>query len=842
MWKNMKISWKILSGYAVSFLLMLLVGGIAIWRLNEINTTVTDLSENLVIDERLAHDITAQITASRLFANRYIFSPNQADLDKYNNELALLNQSLAQADKEITKGDRVKLLEAMHTDVDTYIATFNEIQTLIEDRSKVQAEVMDVEAPLAQEKFDALSESLDQDANVKALFHTDQARVAFERMRLNAFKYLVAGDTQWSDRFETRYLEFEAAINELETLEITLQQRQLANDANDIVITYAEAFRSVQSDYARQMDLFNNTLSVIGPRVAATSADMVESVAADLNTRSEETRNTVNQTFIVIVVAIAVAIGLGLLIGSIVSRGISNGLNQAARIAQQIATVDVQTMTQGMERLAEGDLTVKIEVTAASIPVDSNDEVGMMARSFNAIIENLHMMGESFRNTVEKLNGVLTEISENSNMLSAASTQLSVSADQAGQVTGQIATTIQQIAQGTTQQSESVARTASNVEQMGRAIEGVAKGAQQQAGSVARASDLTNQIMGIVQQVAGVTEEVKQDSTKAADRARSGSVTVQETINGMESIQAKVNLLGVKVTEMGKRSKQIDAIVQTIEEIASQTNLLALNAAIEAARAGEHGKGFAIVAEEVRKLAERASAATREIGGLINGIQDTIAEAVTAMDAGTQEVVNGVSQANQAGKSLDEILNAAEEVLHRAERVADATRSMNTASNELVAAMDNVSAVVEENTASTEEMAAGSNEVVQAIENIASISEENGAAAEEVSASAEEMSAQVEEVAASAQSLAEMAQTLMQLVGQFKLSNEQAADGHQPVRIKAAERRQPVPTIQPVTPSRVQPAPRRASVPTSHQTPSYISHEPVPSNGNGHKKFNGNGH
>jgi len=249
-----------------------------------------------------------------------------------------------------------------------------------------------------------------------------------------------------------------------------------------------------------------------------------------------------------------------------------------------------------------------------------------------------------------------------------------------------------------------------------------------------------------------------------------GSAIVEETLQGMQSIKVKVGVSAEKVLEMGKRSEEVGAIVETIEDIASQTNLLALNAAIEAARAGEHGKGFAVVADEVRKLAERSSQATKEIGGLISGIQKTVAEAVKAMDEGSKEVEIGVASANKAGTALADILVAAQDVNKQATLAGEAAGQMNTFAGELVAAVDSVSAVVEENTAATEEMAANSSEVTQAIESIASVSEENSAAIEQVSASAEEMSAQVEEVTASAQSLAELAQELQKVVNRFKLS------------------------------------------------------------------------
>jgi len=406
-------------------------------------------------------------------------------------------------------------------------------------------------------------------------------------------------------------------------------------------------------------------------------------------------------------------------------------------------------MAEAARAIASGDLTVEIQEKSPK------DELGL-----------------AFKQMVEDLRWQVGQVAENANSLSVASAQLAEASNQAGQATNQISITVQQVAKGTAQQSESVTATAASTEQLGRAIDGVAKGAQEQSHAVEKASTVTSQITSALQQVAGNADKVMQGSAGATETARKGAKIVEDTIRGMQSIKEKVGLSSNKVEEMGKRSDQIGAIVETIEDIASQTNLLALNAAIEAARAGEHGKGFAVVADEVRKLAERASAATKEIGGLIKGIQATVTEAVAAMGEGAQEVEVGVGRANQAGAALAEILDASEGVYAQAEQAAQAARQMNEAANELVNSVDAVSAVVEENTASTEEMAASSAEVTQAIENIASVSEENGAAIEQVSASTEEMTAQVEEVSAAAQSLAEMAHALQQVVKQFKLSQD----------------------------------------------------------------------
>ena len=375
----------------------------------------------------------------------------------------------------------------------------------------------------------------------------------------------------------------------------------------------------------------------------------------------------------------------------------------------------------------------------------------------------------AFNSEPSSLRGMISVLAENANHLMNVSSSLASSARASGQATSQIAITIQQIAKGTSEQAENISMTAGSVEQMSRAIDGVSRGAQEQASAVTKASQVATRINTAIEQVSNNALSVTRDSAEAARFSRDGAQTVKDTIAGMEVIRSKVRISAARVQEMGTRSEEIGAIVETIEDIASQTNLLALNAAIEAARAGEQGKGFAVVADEVRKLAERSSLATKEIAGLIKGIQKTIKEAVNAMQESAAEVEAGVGRANSSGEVLNHILTAAESVYKQAEEAGSAAARVSTAAGELVGAVDTVSAVIEENTAATEEMDANSSELSKSIENIASVSEQNSAAIEEVSASTEEVTAQVEEVSTSAAEMMEMAKNLQQIVVHFKL-------------------------------------------------------------------------
>ena len=465
------------------------------------------------------------------------------------------------------------------------------------------------------------------------------------------------------------------------------------------------------------------------------------------------------------IAAAIIAFGIGIYL----ARSISKAAGQMVATAEEIAQKDLSALALATAAMAEGDLTQTISFQVREVNYRSNDEMGELAQAFNLMVNSLQQTGLSFSQMMQRLRESVGKISQNSKVLMAASEQLASAANQTGLATTQIANTMQQISRGATQQSESISRTANSMVQMSQAIEGVSKGAQDQTLAVTHVLGTTDQITDAIEQVSSNADAGTKGSALAAKVAREGVLTVSATLTSMQNIQTKVNASAKKVQEMGERSEQIGTIVEMIEEIASQTNLLALNAAIEAARAGEQGKGFAVVADEVRKLAERASGATREIGGLVKDIQTTVTDAVTAMQAGSMEVETGVSQANLAGNALSEILNTAEEVNRQVKEIASSARHMSSLSGELASATHSVSSVVEQNNSATAKMDAGAGEMNIAIENIASVSKENSAAVEEVSASAEEMSAKVAEVNASAHDLAKMAESLMEIVVQFKL-------------------------------------------------------------------------
>ncbi len=334
------------------------------------------------------------------------------------------------------------------------------------------------------------------------------------------------------------------------------------------------------------------------------------------------------------------------------------------RVAANI-TSPVKALSADAKRIAAGDLSIKVDY-------QSRDEIGQLADSFRHMISNLQEL--------------IGKISLSSDMVASSATQLS-------SASAQIAAGAEEVAS--------------------------------QTGSVAAASE----------EMAATSSEIAKNCGIAADESTSANATAQEgttivdgTISTMQQIAEKVKESAKTVERLGSKSDQIGEIIGTIEDIADQTNLLALNAAIEAARAGEHGRGFAVVADEVRALAERTSKATKEIGVMIRAIQQETKEAVNAMEERVKEVGSGCAEAAKSGNALREIQ----------ERIGAVTIQVSQ-----------MATAVEEQTATTGEISGNIQQITQVIQVTAR---------------------EAQESAASAGQLARLAEELQQLTGQFKLA------------------------------------------------------------------------
>lgn len=360
-------------------------------------------------------------------------------------------------------------------------------------------------------------------------------------------------------------------------------------------------------------------------------------------------------------------------------------------LAETVAA-PLRKMEEVMAQVSEGDLTV-------SVRLRHRDEIGRLSRSLNTMIERIaDLIAKSMA------------LSEN---VLASSRQLALSAEQSTKITEGLAQKAQILSSTALEQAEVAERTRTVINEMSTGIQQVADNSQM---------------------VAAATET-------ATSTAEEGEGFVKKAIQQMQVINEAVAGMAETVRTLESKSEEIGQIVDVITAIAEQTNLLALNAAIEAARAGEQGRGFAVVADEVRKLAEESERAARQIAQRIQDIQSETSKAVSAMEKSTKEVVDGTEAVAKAGDAFEDIIKAVKEVSRQIQEVS----------------------------AASQQMAASTDSALQAVDATARMADKTSGEAQEISALTEEQMAGIEELNAAADRLRDMVNELKEAIARFKV-------------------------------------------------------------------------
>ena len=385
----------------------------------------------------------------------------------------------------------------------------------------------------------------------------------------------------------------------------------------------------------------------------------LEAVAKDLN---EEAKQLAKQGMLTLIVGGTVAVLLGLSIGYWVARKMALGLSQVAHVAQLAANGNYQ----------------------ARAKVKSKDELGQMAASFNAMLDRITALvtSESERDDMQKrLMSFLVLVSDVGK--GDLTKRGEVTADMFGNLAdgfNLMVTRFGQLLKQVREAAERVNKSAGTLRDSAGQMAGTAK---QQADESRKTLSAVEQLTTSMRQVSATAGASSESANQVLQATERGRVAVQETVQDMQSIRASVQRMSKQVKTLGDRSLEISQIVSTIRDIASQTNLLALNAAIEAAGAGEAGARFAVVADQVRKLAESSTGATREIADLVKVIQTDTQEAVVAMEHETQAVEAGSASALRTGEVFKEISGIAQRSSELAQTIASAAVSQ-TASTDQV--------------------------------------------------------------------------------------------------------------------------------------------------------------
>lgn len=483
------------------------------------------------------------------------------------------------------------------------------------------------------------------------------------------------------------------------------QAEQNIRDVNNLLDKYSttdmdteeeEIFASLKSNWSKYTNEIRITSTYVksGNYEEASQAAAIEAIPfnktiedinklIDINdTRAielmEDNKQSYKLTIIILSIVIVTSSVLAIIIGTLISSRI---------------TTPIKKIAHNVNEVANGDLTV------TEIEVKNNDEIGQLTSDFNKMTNNLSK--------------ILEQVELSAQQVANSSEQLTASSGQSSKATEQITHAIQEVAIGADRQLSSANNSTNNVAEISNNMDKIAANIQL----------VTNSSI---------------NSSKTADE---GNQVITQAVEQMKIINTQTKAVSEAINRLNDNSNQIGKVVAIITDIAGQTNLLALNAAIEAARAGEHGRGFAVVADEVRKLADESTIAAEQINGLISEILVETKKAVSVMDDSNKGVNEGIKLVNNAGTAFKNILQAVDDVASDAQ---------------------DVSAAIEQITAEIQTM-------VTEIEDISNISMQVAGNIQNVAASTEEQNASMEEVATAAEMLSKMAIELQDAINNFTL-------------------------------------------------------------------------
>lgn len=378
----------------------------------------------------------------------------------------------------------------------------------------------------------------------------------------------------------------------------------------------------------------------------------------------------------------------------------------------------------------------------------------------------------TYNSEPENINSLMHSLVQQSRSLLDISVALSRAAADSGERAGQINQAIRAMRQALNLEAESASQAIESTQQIAQAINGIDRGAEEQTQAATRASQATEDISQAVSGTQQASLNSEQTSTQAASIARQGAQTIQQTLQQIEEISTAVNASSDKIHALNQLSRQIDAIVASVNDMAEQSNLLALNASIEAARAGEQGSGFAVVAGEMRSLAEQSKRSTQEIASLVRAVQHNALQMVETSDEATRQAAAGKQLAGEAGQAIHSLLQAAESMRAQTEQVVNANTSVVQALNRLTDANQRVSAVIVENAAMTRQVTRNIQETFSQVNHMTGISKDNANTIEGVHSLSNEVADQSAQLKDRVISLVQMAEELQGAVVAFRLIQE----------------------------------------------------------------------
>ncbi|MFH5779532.1 methyl-accepting chemotaxis protein [Heyndrickxia oleronia] len=524
------------------------------------------------------------------------------------------------------------------------------------------------------------------DEQVEKVSMAKELDLLFQRQSASIRGYIITNNSDYYNQYQEARSLYLNTSKKIKKLIASSKGKQLYEQIDSLDNQYFDAVDLEvklfkEHNQAELNKFITNDLKGISENFTASVDALVDHQQKQLDETHDQVREKVNNIKVFIIVITIFALLVGIVIALVIGRMIARPIKKVSGI---------------MKLVSEGDLRID------PVKVRSEDEIGELALSFNQMVEDLAL--------------VVRQVSDSSMQVASSSEQLTASAQQSASAAEQVTRVITENANGTEKQLETFY-------EVNGAVDEMAEGMNQ----IARAS-----------------EEMLHSSEETSTLSEQGVASITKVVAQMNEIHTTVEEATNMIHSLGRHSEDIRKITEIITGIANQTNLLALNAAIEAARAGEHGKGFAVVADEVRILAEESRKSSDQISAMIEQIQAETKKTVISMEAGNNKVEQGLAFSNEANESFFKISQSISTVANRAEHVSSSVENIQNITLKVAKAMEGAKKISEQ---------------------VANGSQENASASEEQLAT-------MEEIASSAESLSHLAEELQVVISKFKLTQQ----------------------------------------------------------------------
>jgi methyl-accepting chemotaxis protein len=570
----------------------------------------------------------------------------------------------------------------------------------------------------------------------------EKVRYQVMQTGLDLRNYLLSGDP----RMET------AHENDLRALEETLRGAgQKSNDAQlrDVYSTLWSNQERWEEEFARpliakrhQVDAGQTTVADLQiVYLQRSTSNWVEKSVGTMDEAERGIQKALDKSngsanlsglvsIIVLTVGTLVGAALGVFISYRTSKSITEPLTQLIDVTRQIGET--------------GDLDQNIEVRR-------EDEIGLLANHYRNMMVRLKdmasassaiaegqltvtvqprsprdTMANAFLQMIHGLRDLATKVRDSATGVATGSSQMAAASNESAKVSMEAARAIDEVS--------------STMHEMSMNVQNVVKSTQLQSSSVAETSASIDQMVASIQRVADTARILLEICQRSREEVHTGIETMNKTTDGLTRTSAAIRSSAEIIDILGRRADEIGKIIEVIDDLAEQTNLLALNAAIEAARAGEHGLGFAVVAEEVRKLAEKSTQSTKEISDLIQGIQKEAREAVENMEKSTSMVQHGLELGGDLNVALTKISDVVSEVYKYAQQIGGATNEQSAGSTQIAKATSRLTEITQEINSTIEEQASGVQSVVRAMEKMREVVQQATSSSSQLAAMAKHSS------------------------------------------------------------------------------------------------------